>query len=225
MERSMKLKLYTKDGQFKEEREYGSLPSFDDCDRSESILKKAILAYRANLRQGTACAKKRDEVAGSGKKPWRQKGTGRARHGSKRSPIWTHGGVVFGPRPRDYSQKLSRKEKQLALKMSFFGKAQKGQILVIEEFFADKPQTKEMNTIVNRIFQEERKVLLIDDTFAANVALSLRNIEHVFLIESSSVNALEIMKYRNILFTERALQTLAARMNSEIRREKHETAA
>ena len=144
--------------------------------RASRRVKEVIVAIRANNRQGTHSTKTRGEVRGGGKKPWRQKGTGRARAGSIRSPLWGGGGVVFGPKPRDYSKKINAKVKALAFSRALFDRAAAGEIAVIEAFAAEPAKTKAVNQVVGRI-APAGKVLLVDAPFAADTRRAARNIE------------------------------------------------
>ena len=130
----MKLKLFTSDATKSSEKEF-NLPTFEG-NRGLQAVKEVVVAHRANARQGTRSTKTRGEVSGGGKKPWAQKGTGRARAGSIRSPLWSGGGVVFGPKPRDYSKKINAKVKQLAFSRALFDRASAGELAVIEQFDA-----------------------------------------------------------------------------------------
>src|ERR1035437_7173711 len=160
----MKLTVFSSDGKTSSEKEFAGLPTFEG-DKGLQAVKEVIVAINANNRQGTHSTKTRGEVRGGGKKPWRQKGTGRARAGSIRPPLWGGGGVVFGPKPRDYSKKINGKVKQLAFSRALFDRAVAGQIAVIEAFAAPAAKTKVMNQVVTRIAPKGR-VLLVDAPFA-----------------------------------------------------------
>ena len=162
----MKIKFYGIDGVCNGEREY-NVPTFEG-DRGLQVLKEVVLAYQANLRQGNACTKTRGEVHGSGKKPFRQKGTGMARQGEKRSPLARGGGVVFGPKPRDFSVQLNKKEKRLALQRALFDAVVEGKLLVLEGLKdMESPKTAVMAKIFNKIV-ENHKSLIIDSSFSPN---------------------------------------------------------
>src|SRR5450432_3906347 len=143
----MKLTVFTSDASKSSEKEF-KLPTFEG-DRGLQAVKEVVVAHRANARQGTRSTKTRGEVRGGGKKPWAQKGTGRARAGSNRSPLWVGGGVVFGPKPRDYSKKINGKVKALAFSRALFDRASAGEIAVIDSFAAAPAKTKVMNKVVN----------------------------------------------------------------------------
>lgn len=208
----MKIKFYGIDGESKGEREY-NIPEFEGS-RGLQVLKEVILAYQANLRQGNACTKTRGDVSGSGKKPFRQKGTGMARQGEKRSPLARGGGVVFGPKPRDFSINMNRKEKRLALQRALFDAVVEGKLVVLEDLKQlEKPKTAEMAVVFDKIVPE-RKCLLIGNNFSDNQLLSVRNIERLFSVDVSFVNALDLVRYPNVVVTERALTAFLARIQA-----------
>jgi len=199
----MKIKFYGIDGVCSGEREY-NIPEFEG-DRGLQVLKEVIIAYQANLRQGNACTKTRGDVHGSGKKPFRQKGTGMARQGEKRSPLARGGGVVFGPKPRDFSINVNRKEKRLALQRALFDSVVEGKHVVLEALKTlDAPKTAEMVSVFDKIVPS-KKCLLIDSDFSENQLLSIRNLNRIFSIDVNSVNALDLSRYPQIIMTERAL--------------------
>src|SRR5688572_25672132 len=145
----MKLTVFTSDAAKSSEQEF-KLPTFEGSKGLQAV-KEVVVAHRANARQGTRSTKTRGEVRGGGKKPWNQKGTGRARAGSIRSPLWSGGGVVFGPRPRDFSKKINNKVKALAFSRALYDRAVAGEIEVIETFAPAQPKTKLMNKVVKVI--------------------------------------------------------------------------
>jgi large subunit ribosomal protein L4 len=206
----MKLKVFSPDGTTSTEQDFG-LPNFEG-DKGVQAVKEVIVAINANNRQGTHSTKTRAEVRGGGKKPWRQKGTGRARAGSTRSPLWVGGGVVFGPKPRDYSKKINSKVKALAFSRALFDRAQAGEIAVIEKFELPEPRTKLASEVVQRIAPKGR-VLLVDATFAAGTARASRNISRVTLQEASKLNTLDLAQYAMIIVSTKALDTILARVN------------
>ncbi len=207
----MKLTVFSPDGTTSREQEFEGLPSFDG-DKGLQALKDVIVAINANNRQGTHSTKTRGEVRGGGKKPWRQKGTGRARAGSTRSPLWVGGGVVFGPKPRDYSKKINSKVKALAFSRALFDRASAGEIAVIEQFVSESGKTKGVNQIVGRI-APAGKVLLVDSPFAVVTARAARNIERVYLQEAAKLNPVDLAKYKKIIVSVKALETIIARVN------------
>lgn len=206
----MKLTVFSSDGQTSREQEFG-LPTFEG-DKGVQALKEVIVAINANNRLGTHCTKTRGEVRGGGKKPWRQKGTGRARAGSTRSPIWVGGGVVFGPKPRDYSKKVNSKVKALAFSRALFDRAVAGDIAGIDAWQVAEAKTKAINTIIGRI-APEGKVLIVDDRFTVEAARAARNIERVSMQEAAELNALDLAQYKKIIMSTKALETVLARIN------------
>lgn len=173
------------------------------------IVHRALVRQMNNARQGTASTKTRAEVSGGGRKPWRQKGTGRARAGSNRSPLWRGGGVIFGPKPRDYSVKMNRKERRLALRTAFQSRATD---LVVVEDFTDKlprPKTKELIEALNRWeIEPTSKVLLIVSERDDNVYLSARNVSTIRLISANNLNVFDILAADKIVVTTSALDKI-----------------
>jgi large subunit ribosomal protein L4 len=207
----MKLTVFNSDGTTSREQDFAGIPSFEG-DKGTQALKEVIVAINANNRQGTHSTKTRGEVRGGGKKPWRQKGTGRARAGSIRSPLWVGGGVVFGPKPRDYSKKINAKVKSLAFSRALFDRASAGEIAVIEQFVVDVKKTKAVNVILGRI-APAGKVLLVDAPFSKGTAQAARNIERVYLQEAAKLNPVDLAKYKKIIVSTKALETIIARIN------------
>ena len=206
----MKLQVFNSDGTSSTEKEFG-VPVFEG-DRGLQAVKEVIVAINANNRQGTHSTKTRGEVRGGGKKPWRQKGTGRARAGSIRSPLWVGGGVVFGPKPRDYSKKINAKVKALAFSRALFDRASAGEIAVIEQFTVPQPKTKLVDVIVNRI-APKGKILLVDAPFTAEHARAARNIERVSIQEAAKLNTLDLAQYKKIIVSTKAIEAILARVN------------
>lgn len=204
----MKLKVYSSDATKSSEQEF-SLPTFAG-DKGLQAVKEVVVAHRANARQGTRSTKTRGEVRGGGRKPWNQKGSGRARAGSIRSPLWSGGGVVFGPRPRDFSKKINNKVKALAFSRALFDRAVAGEIEVIEAFGSAQPKTKLMGQVVNRI-APKGKVLLVDAPFAAETSRAARNLERVTLQEAAKLNTLDLVAYAKIVVSTKALEQIIAR--------------
>jgi large subunit ribosomal protein L4 len=207
----MKLTVFSSDGKTSSEKDFATLPTFEG-DKGLQAVKEVIVAINANNRQGTHSTKTRGEVRGGGKKPWRQKGTGRARAGSIRSPLWVGGGVVFGPKPRDYSKKINAKVKQLAFSRALFDRATAGEIAVIEQFDTKVTKTRAINEIVGRIAPKGR-VLLVDAPFAAATARASRNLERVSLQEAGKLNTLDLAQYAKIIVSTKALDAILARVN------------
>lgn len=178
-------------------------------ESAAGILHRAVVRQLANSRQGTVSTKTRAEVRGGGRKPWRQKGTGRARAGSNRSPLWRGGGVIFGPKPRDYSIKMNRKERRLALRTAFQGRAED---LIVVQDFADKlprPKTKELVQALERWGVEAgSKVLMIVAERDENVYLSARNVERLRIISANNLNVYDLLHADHIVATSAALEKI-----------------
>lgn len=178
-------------------------------ENAAHIVHRALVRQLANARQGTASTKTRAEVSGGGRKPWRQKGTGRARAGSIRSPLWRGGGVIFGPKPKEYNIKMNRKERRLALRTAFQSRAE--DLIVVEEF-TDKlpqPKTKELVQAIARWgVDPDAKVLLILSQLEQSVYLSARNIANLKLISATSLNVYDLLNADKIVTTSSALAKL-----------------
>jgi large subunit ribosomal protein L4 len=207
----MKFKIFSPDGTTSREEDFSGLPVFEG-DKGLQAVKEVIVAHRANARLGTHSTKTRGEVRGGGKKPWRQKGTGRARAGSNRSPIWVGGGVVFGPKPRDYSKKINAKVKALAFSRALFDRAIAGEIDLIERFEIEPVKTKVVNQVVSRI-APAGKILLVDDPFTADTLRAARNHKRISLQEAAKLNTLDLAQYKKIIVSLKALEKIIARVN------------
>lgn len=178
--------------------------------KGKQALHDVIVAYRANRRAGTASTKSRAEVAGSGKKLWNQKGTGRARMGSARSPIWSGGGVVFGPKPRDYSKKVTKSVKTLAFRTALTSRIAAGDVLTTKDFSIADGKTKSfVKAIADHT--DNTKVLVVSKSFDENTFRSGRNVQDVLLMSADEVNAEHFLAYNKIIITDSALETLERR--------------
>jgi large subunit ribosomal protein L4 len=182
-----------------------ALPKEYDGTVNEAVLYDAIRAFQNNQRQGTASTKTRAEVAGGSRKPWRQKGTGRARQGTIRAAQWTGGGVVFGPRPRSYRTELPRKVKRLARQSALNARAREGSLFVIEGFEFESPKTKQMVDMLAKMGLESRKVLVLTSGMRSNVYLSGRNLEDVYVMPYADASAYEVLWSDAIVVEESAL--------------------
>jgi large subunit ribosomal protein L4 len=174
----------------------------------------AVVAYRAAQRMGTACTKTMGEVAGTGKKPWRQKGTGRARAGSFASPLWRGGGVVFGPKPRDFSKKVSQKTRQLALRKALSERLKAGEVLLVDEVKLDSPKTKGFLSLLSAL-QVQGSALLIAQTPDRNLTLASRNVPDVELTSSEGLNTYQVLRFDKLIFTRGAFEKLEQRLTKE----------
>ena len=170
---------------------------------NEAVLHDVVVNHLANKRQGTQSAKTRSEVSGGGAKPFRQKGTGRARQGSTRAPQWTGGGIVFAPKPRDYSVKMNKKEKALAIKSALTSKVAEDKFIVVEGLTFDEIKTKKMAAVLENLKVD--KALVVLDKKDENVILSARNIPTVRTTMSNSVNVYDVLKYGTVVITKEAV--------------------
>lgn len=174
---------------------------------NQSVLLQYIHVYRSNQRQGTSKVKTRSEVSGGGRKPWRQKGTGRARVGSIRSPIWRHGGITHGPIPKDWTKKISKNLKRLALKSALSAKASKNKIFVLDNLSIKDPSTKEVAKVLNN-FKFEGSQLVVLGSLDRNLIKSANNIPGVTTVQGNSLSAYDVLVNKNILFLKDGLKLL-----------------
>ena len=172
---------------------------------NEHLLHMAVVNHLAAKRQGTQSAKTRSEVSGGGKKPWRQKGTGHARQGSTRAPQWTGGGVVFAPKPRDYSFKLNKKERRAALKSALSSKVAENKIIVLDAFNMEEVKTKKFKAVMDAL-KVSKALVVVDNN--NNVVLSARNIPEVKTASTSTINVYDILKYDTLVVTQDAVATI-----------------
>jgi large subunit ribosomal protein L4 len=179
----------------------------------EHLIHEAVRNYLASLRQGTAKVKNRSEVSGSGKKPFRQKGTGRARQGGNRPPIHRHGGTVFGPVPRDYSYKMNSKEKKNALKSALSQRVKEGKFVLVNDLTVDEPKTKALAEKVTKI-GVEGKALLVESFENTNLALAARNNPKLVLVDPLHVNVYDVVNSRYVVLSQNALQQLTEALES-----------
>ena len=173
---------------------------------NEHLVHLAVVSQLANGRQGTQSAKTRSEVSGGGRKPWRQKGTGHARQGSTRSPQWTGGGVVFAPKPRDYSMKMNKSEKQIAIKSALTSKVQDSKLIVVDEFKLDEIKTSKFAQILDNL--KAPKALVVTKDKDEKVVLSARNIPTVKTTMTNSINVYDILKYDSLVITKDAVAAI-----------------
>ena len=192
-----------------EGKEVGSIELNDavfGVEVNEHLVHMAVVSQLANNRQGTQSAKTRSEVSGGGRKPWRQKGTGHARQGSTRAPQWTGGGIVFAPKPRDYSFKMNKKEKRIALLSALSSKVAESKIVVLDEFKLDEIKTKKFVEVMNNLKVENALVVLEGEN--KNVVLSGRNIPSVKVTATNEINTYDVLKYTTLVVTKAAVEKL-----------------
>ena len=209
----MKLKTFKSDGTSGNKKEF-ALPTFEGTKGVQAV-KEVITAIRANNRYGTHKTKNRSEVRGGGKKPFRQKGTGMARQGSRRSPIMVGGGVAMGPKPRDYSKKVNKKVKALAFQRALVDRAEDGSQVVIKEFKVAEPKTKLVVDVLKQIAPERGSILLVDAEISDTIHLAARNIAGVDREDAPNLNTLQLALYGTIVVTEAAMAILMQRMEAD----------
>lgn len=173
-----------------------------------------VVAYQAAQRMGTAHTKTMGEVAGSGKKPWRQKGTGRARAGSFASPLWRGGGVVFGPKPRDFSKKVGRKTKQLALRKALSERLRAGDVVLVNDLKLDSPKTKDFVGLLSAL-ELKGSALIVAQSTDKNLSMASRNVPNISLTTSESLNTYDVLRPDKLVFTRGAFEQVEARLSKE----------
>ncbi|MFN7138058.1 MAG: 50S ribosomal protein L4 [Limisphaerales bacterium] len=174
----------------------------------------AVTAYMAAQRSGTACTKTMGEVAGTGKKPWRQKGTGRARAGSFQSPLWRGGGVVFGPKPRDFSKKVNSRTKQLAMRKALSERIKAGDVLVVDDLKLSTPKTKDFVAVLDAL-NIDNTALFVSQAIDQNLVLAARNLPHVDVVTSDALNTYQVLRPAKLVFTRSAFEKVEERLSKE----------
>jgi large subunit ribosomal protein L4 len=207
----MQVPLYNQQGE-----EISQIDLRDDIfgiEPNVAVMHQAYLRQMANARQGTHDTKTRGEVRGGGKKPWKQKGTGRARQGTTRAPHWKGGGVVFGPHPRSYEQKMPRKMRHLALKSALAAKAKENQIKVIDEITLDGPKTRDMKAVLDRLSVKPSVLILMPEA-NSNVARSAHNIDKVKTLRTGYLNVRDLLSYEYVVLSKAALNAVESFFDS-----------
>lgn len=208
----MKLDVYKIDGSKSGE----SVELSDDIfgiEPNDHVIYLSVKSYLANQRQGTHKTKERSEVSGGGKKPWRQKGRGTARAGTSRSPLWIGGGTIFGPKPRNYRQKLNKKVKKLALKSAFSHKAKAEQIIVVEDFSFELPKTKNFASMLSSLNIYGKKSLLLTSDFQDAVYKSGRNIDKVKTLEAAKASTYDVLNSQVLIIQKGAVPKIESLLN------------
>jgi large subunit ribosomal protein L4 len=182
--------------------------------RGTQAVHDTVTAYRAAQRMGTACTKTVGDVAGSNKKPWKQKGTGRARAGSFRSPLWAGGGVVFGPKPRSYAKKVNARTKQLSLRKALTERLKAGDVVIVDDIKLASPKTKEMVNLIDAL-KIDGTALVISTGENKNLTLATRNLPNVDLTTSETLNTYDVLRQDKLIFTRGAFEKIEARLNKE----------
>ena len=196
-----RLKMVKADG--KSSKEFNLPDAVFAVPLNGPLIHEAVVAYRAAGRSGTHATRNRSDVSGGGAKPWRQKKTGRSRHGSSRSPIWKGGGTVFGPTPRDYSYAFPRKKRQGALRSALSEKLRDGKVMVVEALKLEAPRTKELLKVIEDL-GIQGSALIVDEPIGRDLVLSARNLKQVKTTLSTAINIMDVLKYDTIVFTEAA---------------------
>jgi len=208
------MKLSVKNSQGKAAGELEVKFELVEGGKGTQAVHDTVVAYRAAQRMGTACTKTAGEVAGTNKKPWRQKGTGRARAGSFQSPLWVGGGVVFGPRPRDFSKKVNTRTKQLALRKALSERLKAGDVIVVDDLKLSSPRTKEFISVISAL-ELKGTTLVVSTGVDKNLTLASRNIPDVALTTSDLLNTYDVLRPSKLLFTKSAFEKVEARLNKE----------
>ncbi|MEC8517537.1 MAG: 50S ribosomal protein L4 [Verrucomicrobiota bacterium] len=209
---SKTLLVKNKDG--KDLGDYDVPENLLEYDKGDHAVHEVVVAYQAHQRAGTASTLSKSKVAGSGKKPWKQKGLGRARAGYKQSPIWRGGAVAHGPHPRSYKKKISKKIAKLAFRRAFSEKVQQNEVILIEDLNLESPKTKELNKIYKNL-GIERGCLMVVDEVSQNLFLSSRNIQNVELISADLLNTYKLLLYKSVVVTKAAMNVLEKRLSKE----------
>jgi large subunit ribosomal protein L4 len=208
------MKIAIKNIQGKQQGELEvKFPLIEDGKGTQAV-HDVVVAYRAAQRMGTACTKNVGEVSGSNKKPWRQKGTGRARAGSHQSPLWVGGGVVFGPRPRDFGKKVSKKTRALSLRKALSERLKAGDVVLVDDLKLASPKTKDFVSLMSTL-ELTGTTLVVSTGADKNLTLASRNIENVALTTSDSLNTYDILRPDKLLFTKSAFEKVEARLIKE----------
>ena len=188
-------------------------PLIEDGKGTQAV-HDTVVGYHAAQRMGTACTKNVGEVAGTNKKPWRQKGTGRARAGSLQSPLWRGGGVVFGPKPRDFGKKVGRKTKHLALRKALSERLRAGDVLLVEDLKLDSPKTKGFTGVLSAL-ELKGTALIVSQATDKNLSLASRNVPNIVLTTSDALNTYDVLRPDKLVFTRGAFEQVEARLQAE----------
>ncbi len=208
------MKLSVKNTQGKAAGEYEVKFTLVENGRGTQAVHDVVTAHRAAQRSGTASTKTMGEVAGSGKKPWRQKGTGRARAGSFQSPLWVGGGVVFGPKPRSYAKKVNARTRQLALRKALTERLKAGDVVIVDDLSLGSPKTKEFIGVIKAL-EIQGTALVVSSGDNKNLNLAARNVEDVALATSETLNTYDLLRPDKLIFTRAAFEKIEARLNKE----------
>jgi large subunit ribosomal protein L4 len=205
------MKLSVKNSQGKDQGELEVKFALIEDGKGTQAVHDTVVAYQASQRSGTASTKTAGEVAGTNKKPWRQKGTGRARAGSFQSPLWVGGGVVFGPKPRSFAKKVNARTKQLALRKALSERLKAGDVVVVEDLKLDSPRTKDFIGVISAL-DLKGSTLVVSTGADKNLTLASRNVPNVTLTTSESLNTYDVLRPNKLLFTKSAFEKIEARL-------------
>jgi large subunit ribosomal protein L4 len=209
------MKISIKDIKGKSQGEYEVKFELIEDGKGTQAVHDTVVAYRAAQRMGTACTKNVGEVSGSNKKPWRQKGTGRARAGSFQSPLWVGGGVVFGPKPRDFTKKVNNKTKQLALRKALSERLKAGDVLVVSDLNLSSPKTKDFVGVLSALDVTTGTTLIVSQDVDKNLSLASRNVANVELTTSDVLNTYDVLRSDKLVFTKGAFEKVEARLSKD----------
>lgn len=208
------MKISIKDTKGKSQGELDVKFALVEDGKGTQAVHDTVVAYRAAQRMGTACTKNVGEVAGTNKKPWRQKGTGRARAGSFQSPLWVGGGVVFGPKPRDFAKKVNSKTKQLALRKALSERLKAGDVVVVDDLKLGSPKTKDFVGVLSAL-DLKGTALIVSQDVDKNLSLASRNVPNVTITTSESLNTYDVLRPDKLVFTKGAFEKVEARLSSK----------
>jgi len=208
------MKLTVKDLQGKSRGELDVKFALIEDGKGTQAVHDVVVAHQAAQRMGTACTKNAGDVAGTNKKPWRQKGTGRARAGSFQSPLWRGGGVVFGPKPRDFGKKVNQRTRQLALRKALSERLKAGDVVIVEDLKLASPKTKDFIGVIAAL-ELKGKTLIVAPAADRNLTLASRNVPDIALATSESLNTYEVLRPDKLLFTRSAFEQIESRLNKE----------
>ena len=209
------MKISIKDISGKDQGELEVKFTMIENGKGTQAVHDAVTAYRAAQRSGTACTKNAGEVAGTNKKPWRQKGTGRARAGSFQSPLWVGGGVVFGPKPRDFSKMISKKTRALALRKALSARLQAGDVVVVNDLNLTSAKTKDFANVISALSLTGTTLVISNGEENKNLTLASRNISYVEVTTSDTLNTYDVLRPDKLLFTKSAFEKVEARLTKE----------
>ena len=208
------MKIAIKDIKGKNQGEHEVKFALVENGKGTQAVHDTVVAYQAAQRMGTACTKTMGEVAGTGKKPWRQKGTGRARAGSFASPLWRGGGVVFGPKPRDFGKKVSKKTRQLALRKALSERLRAGDVILVDDLKLETPKTKDFVGLLTSL-ELKGTALIVSQATDKNLALASRNVPKIALTTSDTLNTYDVLRPDKLVFTRGAFEQVQTRLSND----------